>query len=112
MNTVFACFAAAINASAMIALLIALNASKKRLDFQIRENRNLQKVLDDTVKTSIHMQRILNGNREPGQHCIGCKHLFIYRGIIDPITCKPQDQYNCRKTIRCSEFEEANTDVH
>lgn len=104
MNPIFTVVAIILNLSAITALSISLRRTSNRLNYQIHENRNLREINDNLINQSIEQQKLLNGGRNPGSYCIGCKHLIVYEGALSSSSLRA---YNCRKNLRCKEYEEA-----
>lgn len=104
MNPIFTIVALILNLSAITALSISLHRTSNRLNYQNRENRNLQEINDNLIKQSIEQQKLLTGGRNPGRYCIGCKHLIAYESTLSNSNLMA---FNCRKNLRCKEYEEA-----
>lgn len=55
------------------------------------------------------MEKQLSGGRHPSSACIGCKHLIVNTNpltSVGSVSHPSITQYNCRKNLRCKEYEE------
>lgn len=55
------------------------------------------------------MEKQLSGGRNPSSNCIGCKHLIVNTNpltSVGSVSHPTLKQYNCRKNLRCREYEE------
>lgn len=80
--------------------------TERRIDSLSSELEREQDRRMTTEEALKKMQRKVNGCREPGSECIGCKYLITTHS---PIGFIPRVEYGCRKNIRCPEYEEDKT---
>lgn len=50
------------------------------------------------------LNKQIRGERIPSSNCIGCKYLII--SDSNPCNFMSNKRYNCRKNLRCREYEE------
>lgn len=80
-----------------------LEHKNRNLSSELEREQDRRMTAEEALKK---MQRKVNGCREPGSECIGCKHLITTHS---PIGFIPRVEYGCRKNIRCPEYEEEKT---
>ena len=66
-------------------------------------------IIEKCKEKIANLEQQLKGEREPSSNCIGCKHLIISNTLIDylgSVSSPTLRRYNCRKNLRCKEYEE------
>lgn len=92
----------------LIVRCIRLSKENERISFKLRR---AEENADHFSRQLIEKQAIedqIKGNRSPCSLCEGCVHSIKFTPNENPLSnFRPIPIYNCRKNIRCKEYEEA-----
>ena len=98
--------------AALIAYCSRLNRENDRISLKLfraeKSAENFSKQLDAALHDKQAMEAQIKGERAPCDLCDGCIHSIKFTTVDNQFSnYRSVPVYNCRKNIRCKEYEEA-----